>query len=75
MVLRFVLIICVGLLSLAFENLSLAKNKNNFPSQTDYPEYEIIDARDTTNLSVNTLKDHKLAIVVRNLVSHSLHKS
>jgi len=41
--------------------------KDNFPSQKDFPDYELIDARYTENLILNVKKNKKIAIVVKDL--------
>lgn len=55
-------------MSLMVQSCTSAKTtKDNFPAQIDYPNYELIDARHTTDMSLTAKQNSKLAIVVRNL--------
>lgn len=62
------LIVSVGFLVLMMQSCTSAKtHADNFPSQMDYPGYDLIDARHTDNLALNVKRTTKIAVVVRDL--------
>lgn len=61
-------ILLVSFLGLFLKGCTSAQTANdNFPSQSQYPNYKLVDARFTNELSIDVRKQEKVAIVVRDL--------